>query len=195
MGKLVFDGAGNLYGVVNYEAAYGFGGVFKISRLAGGWNEEMIFSFTGGDNGGYPAGGVVFDKTGHLYGTTAWFGRDDVGTVFRLSPTIGQWSMTVLHTFTGALDGGEPIAGLAIDSSGNLYGTTWLGGLFAEGTVFKLEPDGTRWIEGEYGFKGGSDGAMPQASPTLGKSVLYGTTPYDGTSGLGTVYEIDLSEL
>ncbi len=193
-GKLALDATDHLYGTTLDGGSFGWGSVFKLTPGPGGWSASTIFSFTCGDNGGVPYG-VVFDKTGHLYGTTSQCGADDVGTVFRLSPTIGQWSMTVLHTFTGALDGGEPIAGLAIDSAGNLYGTTWLGGLFAEGTVFKLELEGTRWIEGEYGFKGGSDGAMPQASPTLGKSVLYGTTTYDGTSGLGTVYEIDLSEL
>jgi uncharacterized repeat protein (TIGR03803 family) len=189
--NVVFDNAGSLYGTTNTGGFFSLGSVFKLTPISGGWSVTSIFSFTGGDNGCQPTGGVVFDRLGNLYGTATLCGADDVGTVFKLTPTVGQWTMTVLHTFTGAVDGGEPFAGLTLDSLGNIYGTTYLGGLFGGGTVFKLMPGKSgKWIEAEYGFTGGIDGANPYAAPTLRKTALFGTTIYGGAAGMGTVYEV-----
>ncbi len=112
------------------------------------------------------------------------------------SGTQGQWTMSVLHTFTGGVDGAVSTAGLKFDSVGNLYGTTQSGGLFGNGTVFRLTPkkSGT-WAEAEYSFVGGSgDGAAPYAGLLLGTisgtGAVLGTTRGGGASGLGTVFKI-----
>ena len=90
------------------------------------------------------------------------------GTVFKLAPASGGWTETVLYTFTGGSDGGEPYARLLSDAAGNLYGTTLLGGNIGSacssgcGTVFKLTPGSGGWTESVlYAFAGGTDGASP----------------------------------
>jgi uncharacterized repeat protein (TIGR03803 family) len=191
-GEVIFDQAGNLYGTANNSGEFGGGGVFRLTPSSAGWTETMIFSFTDGDNGCGPTGNIVFDASGHLYGTTSYCGIDYAGTVYRLTPTVGQWSMNILHQFTGGLDGWGPYGGLTMDGKGNLYGSTNLGGLFAEGTVFRLTPEHGRAVLAAYGFMGGSDGANPLSVPTLDKGILYGTTWAGGTPGLGVVYQIGI---
>jgi uncharacterized repeat protein (TIGR03803 family) len=188
---VVFDTAGNLYGMTPTGGTFSQGNVFKLTPMSGTWTGTSIFSFTGGDNGCTPYGEPVLDKAGSLYGTTQRCGADEVGTVFMLKPTQGQWTMSVIHSFTGGIDGGSSRAGLRFDSAGNLYGTTQLGGLFGNGAVFRLtlEKSG-RWREAEYSFMGGSDGSSPYSAPTVGTSSLFGTTVSGGTDRLGTVYEI-----
>jgi uncharacterized repeat protein (TIGR03803 family) len=194
---VVFDNAGNIYGTASSGGVFGGGTVFRLTRASGGgWSGASIFSFTGGANGCSPFGGVVFDSVGNLYGTTQLCGTDEVGTVFRLTPTIGQWQMSVIHTFTGAVDGAYPLTGVVFDSAGNLWGTTYYGGLFGNGTVFRLSPpsNGRRWTESEYSFTGGNDGASPSAGVTFGNSgtTVFGTTTGGGTNDLGVVYQISV---
>jgi uncharacterized repeat protein (TIGR03803 family) len=189
-GSVVFDNAGNLYGTTDSGGSFNWGSVFKLTPTSGSWSATSIFSFTSGDNGCNPNGGVVFDKAGNLYGTTDWCGADEVGTVFKLTPTVGQWTMSRLHTFTGAIDGAEPYAGLTLDPQGNIYGATFLGGLFGEGVAFKLTRKSGKWAESEYSFRGGADGTNPYAAPTLGQAALFGTTVYGGAATMGTVYMI-----
>jgi uncharacterized repeat protein (TIGR03803 family) len=99
------------------------------------------------------------------------------------------WTETVIHSFTGGSDGALPIAGLILDASGDLYGTTANGGADDAGTVFKLTPTGTETVL--YPFTGGSDGAYPQAGLIAdGSGNLYGTTNSGGESGNGTVFQL-----
>ena len=141
---MIFDAVGNLYGETFAGGQYGYGSVFKLSPNANGtWTESVLYSFTGGNDGQDPVGGLVFDHAGNLYGVTALGGASRFGTVFELSLSGGQWSETVLYAFTGAADGGQPFGGLAIDSAGNLYGTTSVGGLRSygqAGVVFEITP-------------------------------------------------------
>src|SRR6185437_7647444 len=104
--------------------------------------------------GTYPDGTLLRDASGALYGATWLGGRYDNGTIFKLTPPApGQtrWTFTVLHTFTGGNDGGLPAAGLVMDASGALYGTTESGGSYLnEGVAYKLTPPApgsTRWTE------------------------------------------------
>ena len=113
---------------------------FSSSRAG---NQRVLYTFTGGLDGGAPLPGVVFDQAGNLYGVTFLGGAFGAGTVFQLTPTPnGPWTETVLYSFTGGPDGGAPAGGLAIDSAGNLYGGASSGGdPFNQcGTVFKLSP-------------------------------------------------------
>jgi len=149
--NLTFDKAGNIYGagadggtINNCWSGYGpigCGVVFEISRSSTGkWTETPLYAFTGGSDGSQPDGGVVFDK-GSLYGTT-WGGGTGSGVVFQLTPTTGgTWSETVAHTFSGS-DGSIPVAPLAVDSSGNIFGTTLYGGSSPSnyGVAFEITP-------------------------------------------------------
>lgn len=142
---VVFDAGGNLYGTTYGGGAYGVGTVFKLSPNSdGSWRETVLHSFTGGNDGGSVYGGVVFDHAGNLYGATNSGGPGRHGTVFKLTPTpSGQWVETVLHGFTGQLDGGWPVGGVILDSAGNVYGTTVMGGtggIEEGGVVFEITP-------------------------------------------------------
>jgi uncharacterized repeat protein (TIGR03803 family) len=221
---LALDGAGNLYGTTwggggsSCDDDYGCGAVYELSpNGSGGWTATLVYGFQGGSGGNGPAGGLIFDKSGNLYGTTGAGG--DVqggetqcyagcGTVFELSPNgSGGWTETVLYSFQGGNDGDVPTTGLILDESGNLYGTTIEGGDTACfngdgcGTVFELSPDsGGVWTETIlYVFQGGSDGEWPNYGVILDQTGhLYGTTsqgggtgcPGNGGYGCGVAFEI-----
>jgi len=128
-GGLIFDRAGNLYGLANGGGAYGYGTVFELTPGAGGvWTATVLHDFSYGDtDGSFPSGSLIFDAAGNLYGTTSWGGTGPClsqfnlvgcGTVFELSPkTGGGWSEKVLHSFGHGTDGTFPVAGLAFDAA------------------------------------------------------------------------------
>jgi uncharacterized repeat protein (TIGR03803 family) len=148
--------------------------------------ETVLYSFTGGADGGNPFAGLIEDKSGNFYGTTVEGGADGDGTVFKLAP---NGTKTVLLSFTGA-DGSGPQAGLIMDKKGNLYGTTVFGGAHNGGTVFEVAPDGTETVL--YSFKGGTDGTFPEAGLIMDrKGNLYGTTDEGGAPvDYGTVFRL-----
>jgi uncharacterized repeat protein (TIGR03803 family) len=138
---------------------------------------------------------VTLDRSGNLYGTTGNGGQYGRGVVFQLTPAVDAWTETVLHSFTGGTDPGEPFAGVILDSSGSVYGTTTNNG-YGEpsGTVFKLNPniDGswTETILHAFGERAG-DGDFPWSDlvpDALGN--LYGTTYVGGTLGYGVIYKL-----
>jgi uncharacterized repeat protein (TIGR03803 family) len=143
--RLTFDASGNLYGTAQ---GHSYGTVFQLSPNPGGaWTETTIHTFTAGKDGANPAGAIlVFDSDGNLWGTTPSGGigcnRNLCGVVYKLSPQSGgPWTETIVHMFESASDGSEPDAGLFLDSSGNLYGTTYHGGSrYGYGTVFEITP-------------------------------------------------------
>jgi uncharacterized repeat protein (TIGR03803 family) len=171
--------------------------------------ETVLHSFDGASAGAFPFAGLVADKHGALYGTTAYGGHGadpgasgthvGDGTVFKLTPPRdGQtaWTQTVLYRFCqepGCGDGSRPYAGLLIDDDGALYGTTYSGGSVGHldaggGTVFKLTAprDGqTAWTHTVlYRFQGGSDGNGPSGDlKSDGQGGLYGTTSSGGVNG------------
>jgi uncharacterized repeat protein (TIGR03803 family) len=144
-GTLALDAAGNLYGTTNWGGASRQGMVFELSPTVGGsWTETVLHDFTGVDGASPEYAGLVFDSAGNLYGTTAAGGDSTncvsgCGTVFELTPTgDGSWTESVLHDFSDG-DGSTPSAGLILDTRGNLYGTTFSGGLNGNGTVFAIK--------------------------------------------------------
>ncbi len=123
---LVMDAQGNLYGTTYAGGSGGGGTVFELSPSGGQWHFTLIYSFTG--NGGPLWGNLTLDASGNLYGATAGGGAFGEGMVFKLSPSNGSWTLTDLHDFTGGSDGAGPTVNVALDSTGNLYGTAHSGG-------------------------------------------------------------------
>ena len=149
---LIFDASGNLYGTTRDGGAYGYGTVFELTPTGGGaWTERVLHGFGKGTDGAGPSyyGKLIFDAAGNLYGMTLSGGAYGFGTAFELTPTAGGgWTEQVLYSFNNnGADGISPFAGLTFDAAGNLYGTTWEGGIYscggagsACGTVFELSP-------------------------------------------------------
>jgi uncharacterized repeat protein (TIGR03803 family) len=134
-GGLVRDAAGNLYGTTSFGGAYQyFGTVFKVNKAG---RQKVLYSFTGGADGGQPNASVILDSAGNLYGTTVGGGAAGHGTVFKLDKAGTE---TVLYSFMGGTDAAAPNADLLRDAAGNLYGTSIAGGTSGGGTVFKLTP-------------------------------------------------------
>ena len=208
---LLSDGAGNFYGVTEGggQTTCGFsapfcGTVFKMTLSESGtWKESVIYRFKGGNDGAAPAGNLMFDHAGNLYGTTETGGDPQVcngegcGTVFKLSPgSNGTWTESVLYRFLGSTDVAQPGFGVVMDSAGNLYGAGG-GGCIEEcnGTIFKLAPgsNGT-WTESIlYTFMGGTDGGFPEGIVLNGAGDLFGTSISGGTSlgcDCGTIFEL-----
>jgi hypothetical protein len=183
------------------------------------WKEKVLYSFQGGSDGQSPAGGVVFDKAGNLYGATYEGGSTcpspGCGTMFQLSPgNGGTWTETILYGFNGN-QGSRPEGGVIADKSGNLYGTTayggsgtciLLGGNVGCGVAYELSPPaqkGGQWTYTIlYSFKGGKDGQIPQGDLTLDEAGnIYGATLYGGGYGscnapyfqhCGTVFKLSV---
>ena len=153
----------------------------------------MLYTFQGGSDGLFPRGGLIADISGNFYGVTdeGGYGTECCGTVFEVQPS---GTKITLYTFQGGSDGAYPVGGLIADASGNLYGTTGLGGGTGCGgdgcgTVFKLTPGGAETVL--YAFQGNNDGAGPLAGLIAdGSGNFYGTTMAGGASDAGTVFEI-----
>ncbi len=173
-GPLIFGPDGSLYGV-GYGGAYGAGGVFRLTPSSGKWKETVIWNFTGGVDGDLP-NGILFYQ-GELYGTTLYQGSFNAGTIFKLTPSVGSWSFTLMYNFTGGNDGGHPSAGF-IKAGGKFYGATSLGGLYQYGTVYQLTPlsNGAFAEDVAYNFTGGTDGGNPNNQLVAGPNELFGTT-------------------
>ena len=199
---VVMDGSGNLYGTTLYGGSHcsagGCGAVFELTPGSdGAWTEKIIYNFctlSRCKDGNYPYAGVIMDASGNLYGATNHGGDHNAGVVFELTLSNGEWHEKVLHSFTGK-DGGQPRGNLVFDASGNLYGTTYVGGATGIGTVFQLTPANSTWTEKVlHSFaNGGGNGANPWGGLAFDSSGnLYGTTTGGGCTeyGCGIVFEM-----
>jgi uncharacterized repeat protein (TIGR03803 family) len=212
---LTADGKGNLFGTTELGGVSSLGSVYELSpKAGGGWQEQDLYSFS---ENAEPVGGLVFDSAGHMYGVNNIGGPNGVGSVFEMTQNAdGTWRESEIYSFAGyPNDGANPYAGLTVDSDGNLYGTTELGGDGACirvknpvgcGTVFELSyTAATGWTEKVmYTFQGayGDDGSSPTARLIFdGSGNIYGTTSTGGMfnrncteidygPGCGTVFEL-----
>jgi len=215
--SVVFDGAGNLYGTAG-GGLYGYGTVFELSpKTGGGWAVKTLHNFGAGPKDGIdPNGGLILDGAGNIYGTTFMGGAHTAsavgGTVFELSPPAAgrtYWAETILHSFGVGVDvppgdGWDPVGGVVMDGAGNLYGTTYNGGIYdtsnTGGTAFELSPStGGGWTETIlHNFSENNvDGFWPCGSLTLDSAGnLYGTASAGGsrvdspTYLLGVAFEL-----
>ncbi len=205
--NLVFDAEGNLYGTADSGGAYNNGAVFELSPptgQGGKWTEQVIYSFIGAPDGANPESGLTPGANGVFYGVASGSGPAEYGTVYQLTPPApgsSQWTLAVLFGFNLKAAGGNPGGPLVLDASGNLYGTTAVGGDYSCpspyndgcGVVFELVNSSGRYSENVlHSFTGtGGDGIQPESGlimDALGN--LYGTTELGGTQGYGTVFEI-----
>lgn len=138
--SVILDASGNLFGTTGAGGTGNGGTVFELARANGSWNFSTLYSLSGRGGGCGPSGGQVMDAAGNLYGTTYCNGAYGYGSVFKLAPNQGNWTYTDLHDFTGGNDGNRPNGGLVFDAHGNLYGTTFSGGLDGGGVVFEITP-------------------------------------------------------
>jgi len=214
---VVFDRAGNLYGTAayggNYTSSCNYGGtqtgcgvIYKMSHHGSVWTFDVLSSFDGA-NGYNPEQLITIAPDGILYGTTQWGGSGDChdsapgcGTIFRLQPPATfcpsvtcSWTVTNLHKFLGRpSDGAFPeIGSMAMDSAGNIYGTTWSGGLYQQGTVYELSPTPNGWTMSVlYNFSG-PDGSYPEGGVALDNAGnLYGMTMEGGENDYGAAYQL-----
>ncbi|HTV63971.1 MAG TPA: choice-of-anchor tandem repeat GloVer-containing protein [Bryocella sp.] len=173
------DAAGDIYGATTQGGAYRYGTVFKLVHEANGYTFQLLYTFTGGSDGGSPNGNVVLDAAGNLYGATSLGGG-----IFQITPS---GTFTVIDTQAGFMT-----APLTIDALGNIYGTTYGGGSHDDGSVFELSNTNGTWTHNVlYSFTGQNDGALPISGVGMDASGnLYGTSTYSGTYGQGTLWQL-----
>ena len=192
--QLIRGGSGAIYGTTNAGGTGHAGGgtVFKLSRVDGSWQETVLYNFCSlgqgqkCPDGTLPEAGVIFDKLGNIYGTTAGGGQLGAGTVYKLFRGGNGWTENVLRN--GGRNGTSPDGTVSIDALGNLYSTAAGGGLSGGGSVFRLTASGGGTV---LFFDGSNGGYLPAAGVLLDpkRNALYGTTEEGGT-GWGNVYQI-----
>jgi uncharacterized repeat protein (TIGR03803 family) len=173
MAGLVLDAQGNFYGTTSGGGVSSAtcsnnycGVVFKIDSAG---NETVLYSFNGQPDGSNPQANVIQDAAGNLYGTTCAGGSTGNGTIFKLDSSGKE---TVLYSFAGQPDGSCPSAGVVLDAVDNLYGTTKLGGVSNDGTIFKLDTSDTETVL--HSFNAQVDGKYPQDLLRDSAGNLYG---------------------
>lgn len=210
---LIFDGAGNLYGTARWGGQGGQHGECcgTVFKLAPDGILTTLYTFAGGANGEAPAGSLVLDKSGNLYGATSFGGNTSdcvttsspagCGVLFKIDTNGNE---TVLYTFTGGADGAQPNGSLLLDSGGNLYGTANSGGNAGCnspfsfypgcGVVFELTASGSEKIL--HAFRPvKEDGANPDSGLATDGINLFGTTMNGGTYTNGTVFQLNAAGL
>jgi len=201
-GDLVFDRAGDIYGMTEFGGSTAHGNVYELTPSGGSWTASVLYSFGGGQDGEFPYGGVIFDQAGNLDGTTRQGGGTGClssvgcGTVFQLVSSGSSWTENILYRFQGGTDGGFPESGVILDASGNMYGTTSIYGNvacnsgFGCGAVYELALSGGNWTFSTlYDFATGGGGPVaPLIMDSEGN--LYGTTLLDGANRFGNVFKL-----
>jgi uncharacterized repeat protein (TIGR03803 family) len=183
-----------LYGTTQFGGSGGHGVAYELMFNGAAWVETPIYALHGSDEGEFPSGGLTVDPDGNLYGTTLGGGTGGGGTVFKLTNNAGVWSFQLVSPLTGV---GGPTGNLALDSQGNIYGSTEADGAFGGGSVFELVPSGQSWTYRTlHDFcLSGCGGFAPLGKVSLDSAGnIFGTTVDGGTGcapiGCGVVWEI-----
>jgi len=187
VGRLILNKAGNFYGTTNRGGQFNQGTVFEMTPE---YAESVLYSFTGGSDGGNPVGKLTQDAAGNMYGVTYAGGSTPsgvaYGTVFRITPAGLE---SVLYSFcqsTNCTDGARPAGAIVVDSIGNLYGTTILGGAHNAGVVFKVTPMGVESVLEDLTIQAdGRNGAVLDKAGNVYVEIYAG-----GKSGQGSVVKL-----
>ena len=192
---LIEDPAGNLFGTTGLGGAYGGGTVFELTKTASGYaSTPTVLANFDGTNGGGPVASLIADAAGNLFSTASLLGAYNWGTVFEIANTGTGYASTAtpLVSFNFS-DGGQPVGKLVEDVAGNLFGTTYQGGLYNAGTVFEIAKTNSGYASTPtilFNFDG-TNGAAPAAGLIVDDAGdLLGTTAGGGAYGYGTVFEI-----
>jgi uncharacterized repeat protein (TIGR03803 family) len=166
----------------------GSGVIYRVVPGKQNWTYDVVYQFSGGDDGAGPLG-VVSDRKGNLYGTAFLGGVNNDGTVFELTPQgDGGWNFTLIYAFNNT-EGGTPTGSVIMDGSGNLYGAA-LWGPNGDGVVYELSPQQNRtWNYTVLHAFSGSDGSGPANLIMDPAGNLYGTAA-GGTNNDGLVFEL-----
>jgi uncharacterized repeat protein (TIGR03803 family) len=192
--RVAVDPQGNVYGMTPTGGAFGLGTIYQLHPGASGnYTFKVIHSFTGGTDGSSGSAGKMVLRDGYLYGAATTGGAFGSGTVFQLTPTqVGEWDFKILYSFRGQPDGVFPYGALLFDRSGDIFGTTYYGGVNGIGAVYQLAPRPTgEWKERVlYSFADGGDGNSPISHLNFDSvGNLYGTTS-EGGLGSGTIFKL-----
>jgi len=192
---LLFDASGNVYGstFTGGDGSQCFGGcgtVYKLTHSNGAWTESIIHNFGNGSDGQYPWTGLIFDRSGNLYGTTSSGGANRKGAIYQLVPSANGWTEQVIYSFQNMDDGYISYGGLIADAAGNFYGTTCCGGPLGGGAAFQLTHSGGWVLTTLHNFQGqGPEGSLVMDAA----GNLYGSTNGGGAYGKGTVFKLSPS--
>jgi len=181
-GTLISDGT-FLYGMTVLGGINNMGTIFKI--MPDGTGYANLFDFAGAANGSYPQGSLIYDGT-FLYGMTTKGGSNDSGTMFKIMPNGTGY--VNLHNFSGTPDGSSPYGSLFFDGT-FLYGMTVFGGTNNMGTIFKMMPNGTGYVN-LLNFSGVANGREPYGSLISDGTFLYGMASRGGTIDEGVLFKI-----
>jgi uncharacterized repeat protein (TIGR03803 family) len=195
---LIADSNGNLYGTTAILGPHGYGTVFRIDKVAGGFaTAPVLLAGFDGIHGSNPNSNLIADSAGNLYGTTYEGGRDWMGTVFKIEKTVSGYASTptILYSFDASqANGAYPMGSLVFDSNGNLYGTTAWGGTFSQGAAFRIAKTASGYANTTttlFHFDG-THGANPVSGLIVdANGNLFGTTDNGGSAGKGTVFKIE----
>jgi len=186
-----------IFGTTAAGGTYGDGTVFALRGSQSGWKESVLHNFANQSDGGTPYAGLVFDRSGNLYGTTTAGGggndnaNDGGGTIFELTYANSEWNFSVLDGLSGSGVSGT-YRNVILDASGNIYATTHCDGEYGSGTVYELTRSGSTWTYNPlYAFTGGDDGLYSYSNLVFDtQGNLYGTTRGGGTGGYGVVFKV-----
>ncbi|MBD5653634.1 MAG: hypothetical protein IAI50_00445 [Candidatus Eremiobacteraeota bacterium] len=196
--SVTLDSRGDLVGTA-YGGSNNAGVVYELTRSGNSYTESILYAFgKQPTDGSSPAGAIVADLAGNLYGSTATGGADRAGTVYRLNPTANGYAETILYNFTGGHDGTDPSGALAFGPGGILYGTAYSGGFYHNaGVVYSLTPVSPNVYAEKTVHAFSTVGAEPEAGVYVDASgTLYGTTAFGGLpgcpngGGCGIVYSL-----
>lgn len=196
----LYDGVSPLYGTAEFNGDYDRGVVFSLKPdKTGAWTQTVLHQFCPDmdrcPDGLDPRVPLYVDGSGNIFGATEVGGKHGVGVVYELSPRGKHFKFRVVHNFCAedsCADGGEPFSNLVMDASGNLLGSTWSGGMFGHGILYKLAPlGGMHWQYSVLTTFDNNPGQLPDSLLLDASGVLFGTTLDGGAGFAGTVFKYD----